>query len=473
MTKKRVCTVGLAILMAMLVMGGAVAQNTVPNVLGMTQSQATSAITGAGLALLTPVSYGKSANYPAGQVFRQDPAAGVSVAPGTKVKIVVSQGIPRPEPVFPWGTNPATSANVNSFCDAQQAILDNSLLSLLPPEFTGFLTLLGPDTGDINGTTYVIIANPYPDGELEFSIGGNGWIDCKFDLKLIEIVLKNQSFNIPAQGSYAGLTHAMVYRALNVNAEQFEQDIGSYWSLLGTLANGLPQVLLGHMIVGNGQATFSQPVPEDIPFNRIDSVGSGGFMQALMMLLGSTGYIANPLIDVNNYIRMPEYFAQDSDADGDGASNRCEYNYVAENFPSDMVNKFVEWALDPTKVPECPQSGLKWVTVPGDRWIMVGDTLTLSVLVAGEVGPVTYGWTKDGTPLASTGNTYTKENVSLDDAGTYTCTASDPSKASISTSVVVRVFPAGSLPVGAPIALGALAGMLAGLGGVVAFRKRG
>jgi PASTA domain len=67
---------------------GAVA---VPNVVGLTQAAATSAITGAGLVLGT-VTTQASSTVPAGNVISQNPSAGTSVAAGSAVNLVVSSG---------------------------------------------------------------------------------------------------------------------------------------------------------------------------------------------------------------------------------------------------------------------------------------------------------------------------------------------------------------------------------------------
>ncbi len=74
------------------VSGTATAANvTVPNVVGMTQSAASSAITGAGLTVGT-VTTQSSSTVPSGQVISQNPAAGASVASGSAVNLVVSSG---------------------------------------------------------------------------------------------------------------------------------------------------------------------------------------------------------------------------------------------------------------------------------------------------------------------------------------------------------------------------------------------
>ena len=63
---------------------------TVPNVVGKTESEAKSAITGAGLTVST-VETEYNENYSEGQVIRQDPASG-KVEKGTSVSLVVSLG---------------------------------------------------------------------------------------------------------------------------------------------------------------------------------------------------------------------------------------------------------------------------------------------------------------------------------------------------------------------------------------------
>ena len=66
-------------------------QVTVPNVVGMTQITAHSAIFGAGL-LVGTVTQQHHATIPAGQVISQNPASGASVASGSTVALVVSLG---------------------------------------------------------------------------------------------------------------------------------------------------------------------------------------------------------------------------------------------------------------------------------------------------------------------------------------------------------------------------------------------
>ena len=78
-----------------LVVSSGPAPVSVPNVVGLTQAAATTAITGAGL-VLGNVTTQYSASVPAGSVISQSPLAGASVAPGSAVDLVVSSG---PAPV--------------------------------------------------------------------------------------------------------------------------------------------------------------------------------------------------------------------------------------------------------------------------------------------------------------------------------------------------------------------------------------
>jgi beta-lactam-binding protein with PASTA domain len=70
-------------------------QIAVPNVIGLTQAAATTAITGANLTV-GAVTDESSTTVPAGTVISQTPLAGVSVAPGSEVALVVSSGPPPP-----------------------------------------------------------------------------------------------------------------------------------------------------------------------------------------------------------------------------------------------------------------------------------------------------------------------------------------------------------------------------------------
>ena len=75
--------------MNLVVSAGAVSV-TVPNVVGLAQAAAESAITGAGLVPVVSTAY--SATVPAGNVISQNPSGGASVGLGSSVSLVVSLG---------------------------------------------------------------------------------------------------------------------------------------------------------------------------------------------------------------------------------------------------------------------------------------------------------------------------------------------------------------------------------------------
>jgi beta-lactam-binding protein with PASTA domain len=96
---------------------------TVPNVVGMTQANAQSALVNAGLA---PSFVNQANSAPKGQAFEQQPAAGGSVAPETVVIVAISTGpAPAPEP-----TTVAVPAVIGKTqADAEKALADAKLTS--------------------------------------------------------------------------------------------------------------------------------------------------------------------------------------------------------------------------------------------------------------------------------------------------------------------------------------------------------
>jgi VWFA-related protein len=98
-------SVSLGSQVALVVSTGPVA---VPNVVNLTQAAATTAITGAGLAV-GAVSQASNATVPSGSVISQNPAAGTSVAAGSAVALVVSTGPVAPPPPPPPPPPPTKS----------------------------------------------------------------------------------------------------------------------------------------------------------------------------------------------------------------------------------------------------------------------------------------------------------------------------------------------------------------------------
>ena len=138
------------------------AQLTIPNVVGLTQADATSAITGLGL-VLGSVTTQNSASVPAGDVVSQNPVGGTSVASGSAVNIVVSSG-------------PSSSSSNVIFEDNLIGASGTQLDAHVPDSVgtgwtalntTGSKIVLTGDgtaasTGDKNGAGVLYSANPAP-----------------------------------------------------------------------------------------------------------------------------------------------------------------------------------------------------------------------------------------------------------------------------------------------------------------------
>ena len=89
---------GSAVTLVVSIGSPGLAQVTVPNVVGQTQSAATSALTGAGLTV-GAVTMQSSSTVAAGSVISESPTAGTRVASGSAVTLVVSTGSPGPAQV--------------------------------------------------------------------------------------------------------------------------------------------------------------------------------------------------------------------------------------------------------------------------------------------------------------------------------------------------------------------------------------
>ena len=346
-------------------------------------------------------------------------------------------------------SSPAALAEVpgdmvgETFCDCFQLVHDNVLLGMLGEEYQEFIALLHPGVADINGATWV-----ETDPETSFSINGNGMLDCSAELKLLEAALTDVNYDLN------GVTHADVVAAWDANDAQFSVDCGTVdnvalWPTLKTLGNGLPQIMKGLMIVGDGWVDFSVE-------GRITCDGSAGFVGALMFLLGDS--VANPEIDLDSYVRLPEFFGEDGNADGDPCTNREEFDGAAGDAA------YVLAALDAgAYMPGCggggegEGEGEGEPRIEGRVWLEEGDALDLRV--RGATLPATFSWRYDGNPVGTSSSRYWIPIVTTNHAGAYSCDVVDASKAAYSVGpVVVMVEAPGSMPVGA---LGGLAAALA------------
>jgi len=101
-----------------------------------------------------------------------------------------------------------------------------------------------------------------------------------------------------------------------------------------------------------------------------------------------------------------------------------------------------------------------FLSYPKGGWYEEGWPLCLQVLVTGMLGEAHYQWMKDGEELpGQTTNVYVIPLLTTEHAGWYTCRVTDDWVKPLHEAplALIRVFPAGSLPVA-----GAAAGVIVG-----------
>jgi len=162
-----------------LVVSSGPAQVAVPNVVGLTQAAATTAITGAGLVLGT-VTTASSNAVPAGNVISESPVAGTMVSSGSAVNLVVSSGSPVVPNVVSFSVqfgsqayNVSTSTRIHLPWEINgvrvvfsEPITNGSVASIAGVTGTGFSGL------GTNTLTWSI--NPVPLGNLAVVLSGSG-----------------------------------------------------------------------------------------------------------------------------------------------------------------------------------------------------------------------------------------------------------------------------------------------------------
>lgn len=142
-------------------------QVEVPDLTGLSQSDAEARLADAGLELGT-VAQEQSATVPAGAVIRQDPAPGEQVDKGSSVSIVVSTGSPSPSPT-PTPSPTASAVEVPNVYGMQSAVAEQQLTALgLAAAFRqkpntgqqpGTVVNVRPDTGTLvpEGSTVLLV----------------------------------------------------------------------------------------------------------------------------------------------------------------------------------------------------------------------------------------------------------------------------------------------------------------------------
>lgn len=364
-----------------------------------------------------------------------------------------------------------------NFCGAFGQIITNSLLSLLPPEFADLINLFQPATADLNGTS-VVDTNEDP---LLIDIHGNGILDCSAEMMILQNALSNTTLNLPG-----GLTHTMAVDAWNRNWMSLETCVGAlYASLLPSLAGGLMEIIVGYATIGDGEFT------ED-PAGRYTVTGSAGFIQALLSVLASEGFLDPTAPEGIEFVSntqywtlLPDYLGPCGDADNDGVNNINEY-YGQNKSDSAYVAAALNPAVavcgnDPNSI--CGSGGCATEGegegegeiepfIKGGGWVEVGQPVTLTVV--GAVPPATFAWKKNGAAVGTNSSTFSLASAVLADSGNYTCDVTDASagKAVYTLGPVpVTVVEQGTLPVAAVGGL-ALAAMACAAAGAFVLRRK-
>jgi len=310
------------------------------------------------------------------------------------------------------------------YCEKLGGIYTNELLrSLLPPFAVALFDLLDPETADLNG-----VSDPET-----MTFNGNGMLDCAYEMGLLRRILDTPTLDLSGTG---GVQYEQVFQANRNNRLQIVADIGeTNASLVNGLAPGLLEIVAVYMTLGDE--------------------GSIGFITGLMEIINEVQYVGT--LHLEQYTRLPEFLSAEGDADGDGATNREEYEAYFQYGP----DAYVTYALNPAVYPGGTGSGQALIL--GSQKVKEGDAVTLSAFLSYMVGTVTIVWYKDGAVLdGQTGTEYHISSVTPADAGEYKLLVTDESKGLYeSPPFLLEVVTSTSMPVSGAVVLGILAAALA------------
>lgn len=323
----------------------------------------------------------------------------------------------------------------------------DAALSDMQSKLSPYMYLLGADLSfapaecDINGDLNLDFDNEV------YDIGGNGLLDSA-EFALIRACLDGPALDFTSLG---GVSHEIAQAAWDQNFAQMYSDLGGEGSLASIVLPGMDTMMAGFMTLGDNKSTtlvFLLMVAlagvEDFPIN-----------------------IMPP--NVGAYATLPEYFAFDGDADGDGYTNQEEYAFF---MPLGGKDGYAAAALNPDLTP-----GYDCTNSTGGTF-NEGDYLCL--FVPGPVAPDSaYQWYKDGEPMveqAHAGGTFTRQltffALQPSDSGSYTCAYDDGSKAAAVFGPVEVTVTEQQVPATGGMGLALLA-LFTAVGGGTALYRRG
>ena len=204
---------------------------TVPNVVGLTQAAATTAITGAGLTLGT-VSTANSATVAAGNVISQAPVGGTSVSAGTSVNITVSLGAGGASPAALQLTLSQLVVGAGGPLSFTAVVLDGGGNPIASPPSVDYQILwnAGTSTGGlpgVNGNQIVSVSNTRGSFQLNGTVNGTA-------------VTATIGFTVLQNSTQSG--NAALYTVQSLSQAQVTTNVQA---MLGALNSGHPELIPG------------------------------------------------------------------------------------------------------------------------------------------------------------------------------------------------------------------------------------
>jgi hypothetical protein len=244
-------------------------------------------------------------------------------------------------------------------CAHSSKILGNSLLDAVDEEIKAFITLLGGDVADIDGSFVIDDSGD----SLIASLQGDDIRDVSAQFRILEFIMKNPA-RFP-DGS--PLSANEVFNAYQTNFDVLRnQKFGD--TLAGTLEILIKDIFpfLVYLTLMGKDSDVANIISDD----PIVTNGQGalGVLTALVVLLdgtevndGLTLNFADNTISNTDFIHFGDELAPDADLDGDGFSNICEWRHFKRNLclpgfanPAPNVNNSIDYVtavLDPTITP--------------------------------------------------------------------------------------------------------------------------
>jgi hypothetical protein len=338
-------------------------------------------------------------------------------------------------------------------------------------------------TVTINGVVYTAHASTTTAANREFSIAG----DDVADAAALNGLINNATYGVPAvKSASSGNTLTLTIKAgtitnITVTASdpsfQIDDspDIPFLTQALKDTMNALfPNImtlLAGYATIGDG-ASMETVISLAAILQLCDVVAPGSCV------------IGDVVTDPELYEKFPQFLSADGDADGDGFTNRAEYDlFAGVKGSQEYINAVLNPAIPGSGEGEGAVEGEGEGTVEGETG---GATIypsgTIQVPLKGMIdllvetsmtGTLTYQWLKDGDPLEFETSARLKiTNVTNADGGVYRARVSNEGKAIVlSPPVTVVIVAEDALPLAGGLGLGALASICA-LGGAMIIRRK-